>query len=300
MKTIPYITPTALRFASAWTAVALLLCASAGRAQDAGGGTTHEGETGATLKAADGSDLPEMGPIYFEFGLEDLTAESRGNLDALAEKLVSNPELKVTIEGHADERGSSEFNIALGERRAEGARKYLIAKGAKEDQVRTISYGEERPVDERQNEEAWAKNRRDQFRMGGRLSPQDAGQGDGNGDADANKNKDDADKNKNNGQDDANKNGQGDGNNTDNDGTLFGQSYLFWGGVALTTVGVVGAVAGAAGAGVGGYIYANPGAVNVDPQYGLYAAIGFGVLAVVGVVAAAAGGGIIAYDLLSE
>ncbi|MFP3929181.1 MAG: OmpA family protein, partial [Desulfobacteraceae bacterium] len=71
----------------------------------------------------------------------------------------------VRIEGHCDERGTNEYNLALGERRANAAKKYLISLGVSEDRVRTISYGEERPADPRHNEEAWAKNRRDEFKL---------------------------------------------------------------------------------------------------------------------------------------
>jgi peptidoglycan-associated lipoprotein len=71
--------------------------------------------------------------------------------------------VNVTIEGHCDERGTIEYNLALGERRAKSARDYLIRFGLDRKRFKTVSYGEERPVDLRQNEEAWAKNRRAEF-----------------------------------------------------------------------------------------------------------------------------------------
>ena len=255
---------------------------------------------GAEIKAEGDAQLPDIGPIFFEFGVQDLTPESRVELDKLAKYLVENPELKVTIEGHADERGSSEFNLSLGELRAGAAKKYLVRKGAQDGQVRTLSYGEEQPINEEQNEGAWAKNRRDQFRVGGRLTPGPGDEGfdenaNKDNDADKDKNKDsDADKNKN-AADDANQN-KDDG--ADEAGQLLGQSYLFWGGIAAAVIGGVATIGGAVGTGVGVYLYTQQ--TGQTQQYGLYAAIGFGVLTVVGIIVAAVGGGIIAYDQLVE
>ena len=73
------------------------------------------------------------------------------------------PNVKIQIEGHCDERGTIEYNLALGERRANSAKKYLISLGMPADQISTISYGKEKPLDSGHNEEAWAKNRRDHF-----------------------------------------------------------------------------------------------------------------------------------------
>jgi peptidoglycan-associated lipoprotein len=84
----------------------------------------------------------------------------------LAEKaswLLDNPDAAIRIEGHCDERGTNEYNIALGERRANSARKYLINAGVEAHRIFTISYGEEKPLDPGHNETAWAKNRRDHF-----------------------------------------------------------------------------------------------------------------------------------------
>ena len=76
---------------------------------------------------------------------------------------MNNPQKEVVIEGHCDERGTEEYNIALGERRANSAKKYLINLGVNPSQLSTISFGEEKPADPGHNEEAWAKNRRDEF-----------------------------------------------------------------------------------------------------------------------------------------
>jgi len=101
--------------------------------------------------------------IYFEFDKSTLTPAAQDNLLRKAEWLRENPYATVTIEGHCDERGTNEYNLALGDRRAESAKAFLIDLGIDPARLTTISYGEERPVDPRRNEEAWAKNRRDHF-----------------------------------------------------------------------------------------------------------------------------------------
>ncbi len=103
--------------------------------------------------------------IHFAFDSYDLTEESREILKKKAEILLKHPDIKVIIEGHCDERGTNEYNLALGERRARAAYEYLILLGVDADRMSIISYGEERPLDPRHNEEAWAKNRRDEFKI---------------------------------------------------------------------------------------------------------------------------------------
>lgn len=101
--------------------------------------------------------------IYFDFDKYNIRPEARKTLEENARWLLENPKVKVQIEGHADERGTDEYNLALGERRAEAARSYLKSLGVKVESMSTISYGEFRPVDPGHNEEAWTKNRRDHF-----------------------------------------------------------------------------------------------------------------------------------------
>ena len=101
--------------------------------------------------------------IHFDFDKSDLLAEARATLDRHARTLRANPNVKVLIEGHCDERGTEEYNIALGERRAERVRSYLESLGVSALRLRTISYGEMRPNDPRHNEDAWATNRRAHF-----------------------------------------------------------------------------------------------------------------------------------------
>jgi len=103
--------------------------------------------------------------IYFDFDKSDLRADAREGLQANASYLKSNSNVQITIEGNCDERGSNEYNLALGKRRAEAAYKYLVDLGIDGSRMTTVSYGEERPAVEGHNELAWAKNRRDDFKV---------------------------------------------------------------------------------------------------------------------------------------
>ena len=98
--------------------------------------------------------------IYFEFDSAKLTDESIQILEVHGNFIAGNGEVTVRLEGHADERGSREYNIGLGERRAQSVRRVLLFQGASTDQVDTVSYGEEKPAVAGHNEEAWARNRR--------------------------------------------------------------------------------------------------------------------------------------------
>jgi peptidoglycan-associated lipoprotein len=102
--------------------------------------------------------------IYFDFDSSALRADAREGLQANAAYLKSNASVAVVIEGNTDERGSSEYNLALGKRRAEAAYKYLIDLGIDASRLSTVSFGEEKPAVEGHNELAWAKNRRDDFK----------------------------------------------------------------------------------------------------------------------------------------
>jgi peptidoglycan-associated lipoprotein len=101
--------------------------------------------------------------IFFDFDRSELRPEARTTLQQKSEILRQYPDIRVRIEGNADERGTVEYNLALGERRADAARTYLIDLGIDPDRLTTISYGEERPLDEGHNEAAWQQNRRDEF-----------------------------------------------------------------------------------------------------------------------------------------
>ena len=101
--------------------------------------------------------------VFFEFDKYDIRPEDTKTLDANAAWLKSNADNLVLIEGHCDERGTNEYNLALGERRAKAAMNYLVSQGVQANRITIISYGKERPVCNEQNESCWSKNRRAHF-----------------------------------------------------------------------------------------------------------------------------------------
>jgi peptidoglycan-associated lipoprotein len=105
----------------------------------------------------------EAQDIYFSFDRSDLSVAAQTILRKKSTWLLENPSVTVVIEGHCDERGTTEYNLALGERRAESAKRFLTDLGIHPDRLMTISYGEEKPLDPRHDKEAWAKNRRAHF-----------------------------------------------------------------------------------------------------------------------------------------
>jgi peptidoglycan-associated lipoprotein len=105
----------------------------------------------------------EFRTIYFDFDKHNLRDDAKRDLQFNVQTMREYPDLRVRIEGHCDERGTVEYNLALGERRARSARDYMIGLGIEPDRIDIISYGKERPVALGHNEEAWAKNRRAEF-----------------------------------------------------------------------------------------------------------------------------------------
>lgn len=101
--------------------------------------------------------------IYFAYDSAALTPEAQALLRKKADFLKQNPGAKITVEGHCDERGTNEYNLALGEARAQSAKNYLVDLGISPELLTTISFGEERPLDPRATEDAWSKNRRAHF-----------------------------------------------------------------------------------------------------------------------------------------
>ncbi len=101
--------------------------------------------------------------IYFDFDSANLSEAARKTLTKNASVLVKDPSAKIRIEGNCDERGSAEYNLALGERRAKSAQQYLLTIGVKSDRLTTISYGKEKPAAQGSDESSMAKNRRDEF-----------------------------------------------------------------------------------------------------------------------------------------
>lgn len=117
----------------------------------------------APTPVEDVSDQLKSIVLHFAFDEAVLTSEDQTQLTKLAGVLKSHSSTNIRVVGHCDERGTEEYNLALGQRRAEVAKKYLVDLGVDPKRVDTLSYGFERPLDTRHLEEAWAKNRRDEF-----------------------------------------------------------------------------------------------------------------------------------------
>ena len=115
----------------------------------------------ASTEKTPAEKLAQVGDtVNFDFDSAELTVSAKSTLNRQSAFLSVNPDLMIVIEGHADERGTREYNLALGERRATAVRDYLVAKGINAARVRTVSYGKERPAVSGSDEASWAKNRR--------------------------------------------------------------------------------------------------------------------------------------------
>ena len=114
----------------------------------------------SALEAARAEMMSIGDTVLFGYDSSQLSSDAMATLDAQAALLNAKPSFRVKIEGHADERGTREYNLALGERRASATRDYLVAKGVDGSRIRIVSYGKERPAVVGSNEDAWAKNRR--------------------------------------------------------------------------------------------------------------------------------------------
>lgn len=131
-------------------------------AKDAKEAADRAKKEGAARAAAILKEL-KIADIHFDYDKYNLKPEAQEILKAGAPAYLKYRDHKLVVEGHCDERGTAEYNLALGQRRADAAAKYLIDLGIEKDRVKTISYGEEMPLDKGQSEEAWAKNRRAHF-----------------------------------------------------------------------------------------------------------------------------------------
>lgn len=127
----------------------------------ANGGMNGSGKMGAAKPGTQEDLVVNVGDrVFFAYNESDLSAEARATLDRQATWLKKYGAANITVEGHADERGTREYNLALGERRATAVKNYLVADGVGASRVRTVSYGKERPAVIGSNEAAWAQNRR--------------------------------------------------------------------------------------------------------------------------------------------
>lgn len=131
---------------------------SGATAGDAGAAQPLPGANGAA--GADAANGANATRILFDFDSSEIRPEYNAAIAAHARRLAASPTLRVRLEGNTDERGSPEYNIGLGERRAQAVRRALMLQGATDGQLATVSYGEERPLSEGESEEAWAQNRR--------------------------------------------------------------------------------------------------------------------------------------------
>jgi len=125
--------------------------------------TTPAPSSTARPAVQDFAAVPELADVFFDFDKYDVRPGDAKTLDANANWLKSNPNHLVLIEGHCDERGTNEYNLALGERRAKSTMNYLVSQGVQANRITIISYGEERPQCTEHNEACWAKNRRAHF-----------------------------------------------------------------------------------------------------------------------------------------
>ncbi len=121
---------------------------------------TEEDDRSSMSSLDDPQSLLAVRIIYFEYDSSDIKFEDRATVEAHAAYLVANPNTNMTLEGHADERGSREYNLALGERRAQTVKRQMTLLGASPSQIRTVSYGEERPAIDNHDEYSWSQNRR--------------------------------------------------------------------------------------------------------------------------------------------
>jgi peptidoglycan-associated lipoprotein len=131
----------------------------AGTSQPSSGG----GATAARPSPSEFTAVADLKDIHFDFDKYDIRPSDAKTLDGNAGWLKSNPNHLVLIEGHCDERGTNEYNLALGERRAKSTMNYLVSQGVQASRITIISYGEERPVCNQKTEECWARNRRAHF-----------------------------------------------------------------------------------------------------------------------------------------
>jgi peptidoglycan-associated lipoprotein len=132
--------------------------ASAGKRR--GGDGKERGDAVHAQASDDRGNTVHLGPVYFDFDSTTLRPDARDELDRIADYLNKNPAMRLTVEGHCDEQGTTEYNVALGDRRARAIRAYLSRLGVSEQRLAVISYGEERPADSGDGETAWAHNRR--------------------------------------------------------------------------------------------------------------------------------------------
>jgi peptidoglycan-associated lipoprotein len=134
-----------------------------GPIETTGTGITGEGGGGTERAGQVQEAQSRLQTVYFDYDRFDVRADQQETLRENAKVIQAYPQVNIQIQGHCDERGSEEYNLALGDKRARAAKDFLVNLGISPDRLSTISFGEERPVDPGHDEAAWAKNRRDEF-----------------------------------------------------------------------------------------------------------------------------------------
>lgn len=163
-------TTYAKTLAAALSLAVIAGCSSSGGTQDgdtSGMGSSTTGASTQGMSSGQGASgqgmndqIPNVRTIYFDFDKDTIRPEFESVLNQHAAYLQANPNTNVVLEGHADERGTREYNLALGERRANSVKQYLTIQGVPASQIEVVSYGEERPAAEGHTEEAYSQNRR--------------------------------------------------------------------------------------------------------------------------------------------
>lgn len=137
--------------------------AYAGQYGDADGSSRYPAEGAGAIDPLREEARRMIKDVFFTFESAELDPSAQAQLKSNAAWLIANPSVTILVEGHCDERGTSEFNMALGERRADTVQSYLVRAGVQKSRINTVSFGEERPFNSAQGESAWAENRRAHF-----------------------------------------------------------------------------------------------------------------------------------------
>ncbi len=163
---------TGLKFATLAAALMLAACTTKPQAENAGppvsGGTSQQ--SSIVPGSAEDFKVNVGDTVHFDFDKYDIRDEDRTTLQRQAAWLAKYPSVRVTVEGHCDERGTREYNLALGARRANAVKEYLVSVGVSSARIDTISYGKERPICTESSEDCWAQNRRGVTSLSGGVS----------------------------------------------------------------------------------------------------------------------------------
>ena len=136
-----------------------------GDSEGGGGGSVSESDINSDMADSDSGRAMGLQTVHYDYDSSNLSGEAKATLNQNASIMKDNGSVKIQVEGHCDERGGIQYNIALAERRAKSAKSYLVEHGVPANRISVISYGKEKPLDPGHSEDAWAKNRRANFRI---------------------------------------------------------------------------------------------------------------------------------------